>query len=68
MIEWTKLLGGVSLSVLMFGPLCAQDFSVLVFSRTDGFRHSSIGPGTDAVRQLGKLLEQCGFELTYLGV
>jgi len=28
-------------------------FSVLVFSRTTGFRHPSIGPGIQAIRTLG---------------
>src|SRR3954469_3620110 len=32
----------------------AQDSRVLVFSRTAGFRHSSIGVGTAAIRKLGQ--------------
>ncbi len=34
-------------------PAQAADFSVLVFSKTAGFRHGSIGPGITAIQQLG---------------
>ncbi|WP_197038967.1 ThuA domain-containing protein [Herbidospora cretacea] len=34
-------------------PAHAADFSVLVFSKTAGFRHGSIGPGITAIQQLG---------------
>jgi type 1 glutamine amidotransferase len=34
-------------------PLFAQQFSVLVFSKTAGYRHSSIPTGIEAIRQLG---------------
>ena len=33
--------------------VAAPDFTVLVFSKTAGFRHGSIGPGITAIQQLG---------------
>src|SRR5688500_19727980 len=48
----------VALALVLIS-LCAaaahsQDSRVLVFSKTAGFRHSSIGPGIAAVRKLGQ--------------
>lgn len=49
------LLGSGALPVLLPGPAAAQETgeSVLVFSRTTGFRHTSIEVGVAAVQQLG---------------
>ncbi|WP_432050656.1 ThuA domain-containing protein [Verrucosispora sp. NA02020] len=53
-------LGAALSAVLVLGglvaaapPAVAAPFSVLVFSKTAGFRHGSIGPGITAVQQLG---------------
>ncbi len=35
-------------------PAPAESFSVLVFSRTKGYRHDSIPAGIDAIKELGK--------------
>src|SRR5688500_20388761 len=48
----------VALALVLIS-LCAaaahsQDSRVLVFSKTAGFRHSSIGPGIAAIRKLGQ--------------
>jgi Trehalose utilisation len=45
---------------LLFASVCvpvaarSQESRVLVFSRTAGFRHSSIGVGLAAIRKLGQ--------------
>ena len=50
------------LAFLLIGPAAAQDGGqVLVFSKTAGFRHNSIGAGVEAVRQLGA---EHGFSVT----
>src|SRR5712691_8291445 len=41
-------------------PAVPPSFSVLVFSRTEGFRHDSIPAGIAAIRQLG---QQRGFSV-----
>ena len=42
------------LAVCAAEPAPSQESRVLVFSRTVGFRHSSIGAGTAAIRRLGQ--------------
>ncbi len=41
------------LFIISSTPICAQQFKILVFSKTAGFRHSSIEPGIEAIRLLG---------------
>lgn len=41
-----------TLCYFLLNPLCAQD-KVLVFTKTNGFRHGSIDEGVDMIRDLG---------------
>src|SRR5687767_866808 len=58
-IAWTPMKRLVPLALLL-ASVCVsvaargQESRVLVFSRTAGFRHSSIGAGLAAVRKLGQ--------------
>jgi cytochrome c len=52
----------IGLVILLFSACRPQsDFKVLVFSKTEGFRHSSIPKGIKTIQKLG---EQNGFEVT----
>jgi type 1 glutamine amidotransferase len=44
---------GLSLVSVSFGALTAEQPSVLVFSKTAGFRHTAIEPGIEALKTLG---------------
>ena len=45
----------LSLSLLTTSATFAEQFSVLLFSKTDGWHHDSINAGVTAVQELGKL-------------
>lgn len=55
-------LGICSLLVLLFTQCTQQKLNVLVFSKTDGFRHESIEAGIAA---LEKMAEEKGFEVSF---
>lgn len=42
------------LACLAWPAAASADYRVLVFSRTEGFRHASIEPGVEAIRSLGR--------------
>src|SRR3954469_11176972 len=50
LVSIVLLLGSICVSIVAQG----QDSRVLVFSKTAGFRHSSIGVGRTAIRKLGQ--------------
>src|SRR5690606_11275485 len=45
----------LSLGLLVTSATFAEQFSVLLFSKTDGWHHDSINAGVTAVQELGKL-------------
>lgn len=50
-----RLLLALALAIPAWAPAAGQDFRVLVFTRTTGFRHSSIPDGIALVRTLGAI-------------
>jgi hypothetical protein len=53
-IKLLKRLASFFLLITILGTsLYSQSFKVLVFSKTEGFRHSSIPAGIVAIEQLG---------------
>ena len=46
-------IAGVAVTLIAHPASAAPLTRVLVFSKTTGFRHSSIGPGITAIQQLG---------------
>jgi hypothetical protein len=45
----------LSLGLLVSSATFAEQFSVVLFSKTDGWHHDSINAGVEAIEQLGKL-------------
>lgn len=64
-IRISKMRGIVPYLFLMmpnFYVLAQTDFSVLVFTKTEGYRHASIESGVEAISELG---QQHGFEVVH---